>query len=91
MKGLIGLAFVSVLGLGTTSRAAPAWMLIRSDVTSPSGLDRRAFAISEFPSMASCEAVAIHIHSLRGIPPEADGLGLFGEATVRLRKVSQWW
>ena len=74
MEALIGLAFVSVLGLGTTARAAPAWMLICSDVTSPSGLDGRAFAIREFPSMASCEAVATHIHSLRGIPPEADGL-----------------
>ena len=91
MEGLIGLAFVSVMVLGSMVRPAPAWMLIRSDVTSPSGLDGRAFAIRQFPSMASCEAVATHIHLLRGIPPEADGLGLFGEATERSRKVSQWW
>ena len=91
MKGLIGLAFVSVLGLGTTARAASAWMLIRSDLTGSSVQAGRAFAIRAFPSMASCEAVATHIHSLRGIPPEEDGLGLFGEATERLRKVSKWW
>ena len=48
-------------------------MLIRSDVGSLGGYGR-TFAIREFPSMASCEAVATHIHSLRGIPPEAHGL-----------------
>ena len=65
------LAIISVFGLGTAAKAAPAWMLINSAGYRHAN---NAVAIKEFPSMASCEAVATHIHSLRGIPPEADGL-----------------
>ena len=48
-------------------------MLIRGD-RGDSAQAGRAIAIKEFASMASCEAVATQIHSLRGIPPEANGL-----------------
>ena len=60
-----------MVGLGASAQAAPAWMLINSAGRSYAN---NAVAIKEFPSMASCEAVATHIHSLRGTPPEADGL-----------------
>ncbi len=73
MRGAIGLFLASGLSIGTVVEAAPAWMLIRADVGSGPPIGR-SLVIKEFPSMASCEAIATHIHSLRGIPPEENGL-----------------
>ena len=70
MKGVIGITLISMVGLGASVQAAPAWMLIGSGST----YGVTGVVVREFPSMASCEAVATHIHSLRGTPPEADGL-----------------